>query len=415
MREDAQSSNTQSSISSDFTKLILVGGAILLPLIIPLIWWYYMYAQVVLTTAFLLGGGVLSTLALRQMVHNVRMVVQSIIGTRENFERLSKLQISNARERERLAFDRLMQPLVIDALSKGKNFTYTSKGDITISDWKSNVHTMTQGTVEGGLTTLQLESPRPTIEEVSYNSFLMSPGLTQEGEHVVVQFKGTHLKFVGTSQMGKSSLICYLLKSIMQTHSPNHVQVAILDLEGLNSNLLKRQAHVRYVAQMELKPIVQGVQWAVDEMNRRYTLGAKGMGQEPLLILYIEEYLDLVNQLKLYDNELFKAFVTNMTTLATRALKANICLWLAMQTNYSDDMLKEALANIPYGHCLGLHPNAGRAAGFPDNDLLKENFKRAQPGTSYARYPSFKGLINHHTFDIKSELTSIEEEMEELS
>jgi hypothetical protein len=391
--------------------LVLVGGFLLLTFIIPLLWWYWMYAQLVLTSFFLLGAGVATTYSVRTIVQNLRQVVLSIASVRESFLKVEKLKIANQREMERLAFDRLMQPLVIEAIAQGKNFTYSAKGEIMISDWKSNVHTMPSSNDQGGYGTQRLLPSNVTVEqEVEADSYRMIVGTCDKtGEPVKVSFKGRHLKFVGTSQMGKSSLICYLLESIMQSHSPTKFQIALLDLEGLNSNLLKSRSHVYSIAQFELKPIVAGIETIVGEMNKRYAGGAKAMSSAPLLLVYIEEYLDLVNQLKLFDKDLFAKFSSSMTTLAVRGLKANIVLWLSMQTNYSDDQLKEALANIPYGHCLALTPNAGRAAGFPDNDLLKENFRRATPGTSYARYPEYKGLITHFPYDIKAKLNEYEE------
>src|SRR5260370_13961796 len=191
--------------------------------------------------------------------------------------------------------------------------------------------------------------------------------LTRPGNPPVwINFYCQHLKIIGASQYGKSSMAAYLLYLITRTHAPENVRIALLDLENKTSKLFLDCHHVAKVCidvqwvklhAKSYEEVLEHLEYCVWLMNERYKLTEEEVEQEPLLVVYIEEFLDL----KDYYNRLPASLtqhpnkkpqknnsqlVFRVSQLARRGLKVKIQLLLCAQVDYRDDDFAESLANI---------------------------------------------------------------------
>jgi hypothetical protein len=345
----------------------------------------------------------------------VLRVCNGVIGTMTSVEKLQVLRIKNARERGKLQIESAMPRIIEAALVSGRNISYSSKGDVHLTDWRSNVHNINASSTDAPL---QIEGPlsRVTIEEcveaIEPNSFKICVGTVQgTGEKAVLSFKKTHFKIIGASQKGKSSLVAAFLTIVSQTHTPDQVQFAVLDMEDMTGRLFTDLPHtIRHARNLE--DVVYGLREIVSIMEERYRNTVKEIALMPIILIYLEEFLDLKNQLKAFNTALYKECVAHVTTLATRGLKARCQLLLCAQTEYRDSggELAGALANIPNGFSVCLVPSAARAAGFTNTELLNRNYKENRVGVFVAKHPQLQGIVVGPDFDLERRLMDLEDD-----
>lgn len=236
-----------------------------------------------------------------------------------------------------------------------------------------------------------------------------------------------HLKIIGASQYGKSSMAACILYLITRTHSPNNVRIALLDLEHKTSKLFTDCQHIakfnRGGQQIPLhaksyEEVLEHLGYCVDIMNQRYTLTEEEVEEEPLLIIYLEEFLDLKDYFKLLvenssgeakeeAKKNYSELISRVTKLARRALKVKMQLLLCAQVNYRDEDLREALVNIAGGMSFNVDPPAARAAGFIRTNLLKRNTTDNKRGQAVVETLDCKDLVLAPEYNLKKMLLKL--------
>ena len=263
---------------------------------------------------------------------------------------------------------------------------------------------------------------RITVEEAiahtERNSYQVYVGrsLTDDGVGRAVKtgFGDRHMKFIGASQRGKSSMVAALLTTIAATHDPSHVQFAILDLENLTGRLFADVPHIKRLrvdgAEVRLHAtnpdqVLEYLVYLVKFMEYRYHLSPNDLARQPILIVYIEEFLRLRRLFKarIASNSpgpardaarrTYAALLESIDALAARGLKARIWLWLCAQVDYADEDLREALANVTNGMAFGLKTTAAQAAGFYEAEMLAENARTKRAGQCVVQDPARSGSV----------------------
>lgn len=265
------------------------------------------------------------------------------------------------------------------------------------------------------------------IERNSYILFFGS-SLTREYQAVGVSFWRQHIKIIGTSQRGKSSMAAIILTIIAATHDSRSVQFALLDQENITSRLFADLPHVATWRGVKLhaqnaEQVVDSLSDLVDMMEYRYTLPTAERKALPLVLMYLEEFLDLKNelkqQIKLFAGEGLKAkrdratkqyaqFMLAINRLALRGLKANMQFLLCAHTDYADEDFRDALSQFGIGLSFCAKPTAAQAAGFTEYDLLSSNSKQDQAGTAVIEAPGVADLLLAPTFDLDACLIDLE-------
>lgn len=331
-------------------------------------------------------------------------------------EKLEKLRIQNETERAKLSLTYKMAYAVDAGIANGRNISYSAKGELQISDWRSNVHSISE--IATNQTTPQIEAPlrrisiTECVEAIEHNSLKVCVGSIQDTDQkAIITFKKSHFKFIGASQKGKSSLVATFLDVVSQTHSADVVQFAILDMEDMTGNLFSDLPHVIKHARSK-ETVVLGLREMVSIMDYRYTLPVKEIAKMPIILIYVEEFLDLKNQLKAFNPDLYKETIAHITTLATRGLKARCQLMLCAQTEYRDSggELAGALANIPNGFSVCLKPEAARAAGFTNTVLLNKNYQENKVGVFVAKHPQLQCIVVGAECDLEKRLADLEQD-----
>jgi hypothetical protein len=285
--------------------------------------------------------------------------------------------------------------------------------------------------------------PRLTIDEIVQhaepNSYRICIGrsLTRPGAPAVfVSFKGRHLKLIGASQYGKSSMAAALLEIVTRTHDPDHVLVALLDLEDQTSKLFAALPHLAEVITSD-RPILlharthdevlSCLRVIVQVITLRYGLSKTELLYEPILLVYLEEFIALKDAFKLRIDAVareekerarrdYADLVFCLKEIARRGLKATVQPLLCAQVDYRDDDLQEALINVTAGMSFCVRVSAAQAAGFYQTDLLTRNAKEAKQGQMVVEMPDCKDLVLAPEYDLGRRLLALEaQEMAQAS
>ena len=115
--------------------------------------------------------------------------------------------------------------------------------------------------------------------------------------------------------------------------------------------------------------------YLVKFMEYRYHLSPNDLARQPILIVYIEEFLRLRRMFKARiassspgpardaARRTYAALLESIDALAARGLKARLRLWLCAQVDYADEDLRESLANVTDGMAFGLKDDGGAGCG----------------------------------------------------
>lgn len=151
--------------------------------------------------------------------------------------------------------------------------------------------------------------------------------------------KMTHILIAGCSGSGKSVFVRSLLVSMMYKCSPRDMRLIICDPKGVDFVAFKGVPHMLIdEIIVERQKIVKILDWAVAEMGRRYSKlqesGSaniaeynrimKGRDEMPRIVLFIDEFADLVSADKVN-------ILPKVQILAQKARAAGIHVILAMQ------------------------------------------------------------------------------------
>lgn len=268
-------------------------------------------------------------------------------------------------------------------------------------------------------------------EHVERNSFQLYIGrsLTEPGHPAVpLAIDKQHIQIIGVSQHGKSSFAAALMEILTRTHDPEHLQLALLDMENLTSRLFADLPHVAEwngtkLHARSIEEVIALLDLILEIIAYRYALPASERRDLPILLVYVEEFLALKNELKqriaLLKGEQFKEereeairqyalLSTAVTTIALRGLKARVQLLLCAQIDYADTDFREAFAQFGLRLSFGVDPDAARAAGFKANELLAQNFKAHAVGQAVLEAPGVKDLLLAPDFPLEERLIALE-------
>ncbi len=348
------------------------------------------------------------------------------------------------REREeRLTISDFREKYVERALQYGLNVDFAKK---TVASPFSNVHTlagnngMPQVVDANPLNQIEAPQRRLTVEEIcshidrnSYKIFIGS-SLTTIGNPVSTSIYKRHLRIIGSSQKGKSSFVAALLDIISRTHDPEYVQFALLDKEYMTSKLFASLPHVLTVIDNDrptpvhaknTNEVVTCLTYLLRILEARYTMRKSEIAKEPLIIVYIEEYLRLKRELQArcktaLDKEeaerMYAQFTFIVGQIAGLGLKVRIQLWLVSQMDYAekDSDLQETAGNITSGVSFCLSRPGALAAGFCSTELINKNAQDKKPGQAVCEMPDCVDLILSPEYDLEKRLQAFEEaEMQE--
>lgn len=276
--------------------------------------------------------------------------------------------------------------------------------------------------------------PRLTLEQIIAhtipNSYEVYIGRSLTGARhpaVKISFYKRHMKLLGASQYGKSSMAAFLIDVITRTHDPRHVQVALLDLEDKTSRLFAHLPHVARVKKdgesirlyaRSYEQVLLHLGYLCALVDYRYTLPEEELTRQPLIIVYLEEFLDLKDYFKQRveacpreEREQARAdyarLVFCLKKLARRSLKVLIQLLVCAHVDYRDDDLQEALINVTSGMAFCLRPSAAQAAGFYQSDLLARNARENRVGQAVVEMPDCKDLILAPQYDLAAHLSGL--------
>lgn len=279
---------------------------------------------------------------------------------------------------------------------------------------------------------------RLTIDEIvemcEYNSFKIYIGssLTDpDALPVQVSIFKKHYKFIGASQMGKSSMAAAFLDIITRTHDTSRVLIALLDFEDMTSKLF---AHLPHLAEVEVngkhiplhattrEQVLEHLGYIVELVKIRYAMTKLEIKDEPLLIVYLEEFLALKDyfksQVKSASGEEEHAqaeknytdLVFRIKEIARLGLKARVQLVMCAQVDYADEDFREALANVTNGMSFCVKPTAAQAAGFMNAELLAKNAQAKKVGQAVAETASCNDLVLAPDYDLEARLAAFEEQ-----
>lgn len=309
----------------------------------------------------------------------------------------------------------------------------------------SNVHTLGNGTPQNVIDATpmgQIAAPlrRLTVDEIcahiERNSYCIFIGasLTRNLTPVAISIKGRHLKIIGATQKGKSSMVGALIDIVSRTHDPAHVQFALLDKEYQTSRLFADIPHLLMVVADDrpipvhaknVDEVVAYLGYLLQILEVRNAMSRTALAQEPIIIVYIEEFLRLKKELKAacataQDKEealrRYTQFSFAVGQLAGLGLKLRMYLWLVAQMDYADkdSELQEAMVNITSGLSFCVRQTAALAAGFYNTELLARNAQENKAGQAVCEMPDCNDLVLAPDYDLEQRLLAREQaEMEE--
>lgn len=276
--------------------------------------------------------------------------------------------------------------------------------------------------------------PRITVEQIarhternSYEVFIGRSMSRPNYPAVKINFYKRHLKLIGASQHGKSSMAAALLDAITRTHDPELVQLAILDLEDRTGRLFEGLPHiarVRFGERMvrlharSYEQVLAYLEHVSTLIEYRYRLTQEELERQPLLIVYLEEFIDLKNHFKRRVNAVereereaaaaaYARLVYIIGKIAARGLKVYVQFLMCAQCDYRDEDLQEALINVTSGMSFSVRPSAAQAAGFYQSELLARNAREDKVGQAVAEMPDCKDLILAPDYDLAARLQSL--------
>jgi FtsK/SpoIIIE family len=269
------------------------------------------------------------------------------------------------------------------------------------------------------------------VRNVARNSYEVYIGrsLTGQGNKAVkINFFKRHIKLIGASQHGKSSMAAALMEAIMRTHDPEKVMFALLDLENKTSRLFADADHIaelligdKYIPLHAKTPeqVLQHLEYVLKLVQYRYDLSELEIDELPLVIVYLEEFIELkdffkqaIDQAQNKEQEelakkQYERLLHCIRKIARMGLKVHVQLFMCAQVDYANDDLKEALANITSGMAFCVKPSAARAAGFMQEKLMARNAQEDQIGQCVVEMPECKDLILAPHYPLRDKLKAL--------
>ncbi len=289
----------------------------------------------------------------------------------------------------------------------------------------------TQQSDSPGVARITVDQMVAHTERNSYEVYI-GRSLTRPGNPAVkINFRRRHIKLIGATQHGKSSEAGAILEAILCTHDPKYVKVALLDLENKTSRLFADAPHVlklridgeavRFHAR-SYSEVLEHMGYLSSLVDSRYVMSEEELEQQPLILAYLEEFVDLKNYFKQRmsaavapeEREAAKQdyarLIFYIKKLAARGLKVHVQFLMCAQVDYRDDDLQEALVNVTSGMSFCVRVSAALAAGFYQSELLARNAREDQIGQCVVEMPDCKDLVLAPEYDLKARLRALPRE-----
>src|SRR5512135_188416 len=261
----------------------------------------------------------------------------------------------------------------------------------------------------------------PTIEDclsqLRFNQLQVCLGSdAQTGEPLIVDFmKGVHYKLIGSSGMGKSCGAAGKLYQLTQMNDPEHLMIALLDMEHMTSRLFEHCPHVaeirhqgRYIPLIatDAQEVADKFMLLCKELDRR-SHDPNGT-RAPFLLIYVEEFFALKHAV--LDEKLKSRMLSDFTQLAVRGRKYHMYLLACAQDDYASsekasDELRSARNQFQVREAYCVSPRAALSAGFVHTALIKSNYAEATKG-KYVLEGAFgkPTLMLAPVYDVEAEL-----------
>jgi FtsK/SpoIIIE family len=259
----------------------------------------------------------------------------------------------------------------------------------------------------------------------SYQIFIGRSMTKDKNPAVKIGFRKRHIKIIGASQYGKSSMAAAFLDIVVRTHDPEHVLVALLDLEDRTSKLFASIPH-RAMVTLDGKQIVlharskeqvlEHLGYLLRIMDERYKLSVREVEQEPIILIYLEEFIALKDHFKTLAKaggqakKDYEDLVHRIKELARRGLKVYMQFLMCAQVDYRDDDLQEALINVNSGMSFSVRATAAIAAGFKQTELINRNITNNMVGQAVVEMPDCQDLVLAPDYNLEARLRVLETE-----
>jgi FtsK/SpoIIIE family len=238
---------------------------------------------------------------------------------------------------------------------------------------------------------------------------------TTTGQPFVINLvEGTHYRIIGGSGFGKSCEAAAILEMTTHTNDPDHLQIALLDLEHKTSRLFEDLPHIaeltlgrRRVPLVATSPdeVAEHLHYLRRELDRRKQLSEYDLARERFLFIYVEEFLSLKREV---DPNLKDQMLDDFSILALRGRKYGLYLLACAQVDYSDKQLREAMNQFNVNMSFAVRPRAAQAAGFASYELLQQNFEAKQRGQFVLETTGCTDIMLAPQFDVKARLQELE-------
>jgi hypothetical protein len=278
-----------------------------------------------------------------------------------------------------------------------------------------------------GVARITVEQAIRHTERNSYEVFIGRSMSRPNHPAVKINFYKRHLKLIGASQHGKSSMAAALIDTITRTHDPEFVQIALLDLEDKTSRLFEGLPHIARVRMggetvrlhaRSSEQVLQHLDYISRVIDYRYSLPSDQLERQPIILVYLEEFVDLKDYFKQRAlaaerderdaaKQAYAQLVYFIKKIAARGLKVLVQLLMCAQVDYRDDDLQAALINVTSGMSFCVRPSAAQAAGFYQTEMLARNAREDKIGQAVAEMPDCKDLILAPEYDLKTLLSEL--------
>lgn len=264
--------------------------------------------------------------------------------------------------------------------------------------------------------TIQPPSMGFIVSQLEENALQVCLGVsTTTGKPFVMDLlDGTHYRIIGSSGFGKSCEAAAIVDMTTQTNDPDHLIVALLDLEHKTSRLFENLPHIaelqvgrRSVDCVATTPdeVAEHFGYLRAELDRRKRLSEYDLRRERFMLIYVEEFLSLKREV---DPTLRDQMFDDFTILALRGRKYGLYLLACAQVDYSDKSLREAASQFNVNMSFSVKPSAARAAGFASNDLLNKNFANKMRGQFVLETTGCTDIMLAPQYDVKAKLKELE-------
>ena len=226
-------------------------------------------------------------------------------------------------------------------------------------------------------------------------------GSDPTGKPVIANLtQAVHILATGNSGAGKSRLAQGLITQLLALNSPDRLQLACLDIEGISSRPFRPYAGI--YADSQPDQIVAGLEQMVAEMERRKLAISSDVLEVdptkegwPYWIIFNEEALALLSYLA--DpamKELRARYYTAKNKLALQSRKWGLFLLDCKQSDYANAAMRSAQGQFSTRLAGFLKPSTAQALGFTDMELIKQQWQQRVRGRFLAETEAGATLID---------------------